>query len=246
MCLMPEVQKLVKDSGFFNYSESENPVQSEYDYYPPPNEKIQEFSIDDSSYLVKFSGKEIAVVVGMVDMVLSTKICAQLGPSKAAKYYQIFINSMSKIISMYDGIVIKNMGDCLMFYFPCSSTKDKYFENCLNAGTALLDLQSFICDHLHEMGLPCIDYRVSLDYGNVLIMNSNISSISDMIGPPINMCAKINRSAKQNEMVIGGDLYEIVKKKNQFKFKNASEYNIGFRHSYPVYKVSGNKEVIKL
>ncbi|MCE2506944.1 MAG: adenylate/guanylate cyclase domain-containing protein, partial [Nitrosopumilaceae archaeon] len=86
-------------------------------------------------------------------------------------------------------------------------------------------------------GLPCLDYRVSLDYGNVIMMNPNLSATGDMIGPPINMCAKINRSAKTNGMVIGGDLYEIVKKERQFKFKTVKRYCIGFRYTYPIYAV---------
>jgi hypothetical protein len=39
-------------------------------------------------------------------------------------------------------------------------------------------------------------------------------------------------------MVIGGDLYQIVKKEKLFKFKNVKGHNIGFKHTYPVYAVS--------
>ncbi len=39
-------------------------------------------------------------------------------------------------------------------------------------------------------------------------------------------------------MAIGGDLYEIVKKKKQFKFKTVKGCGIGFSYSYPVYAVT--------
>ena len=236
MSLVPEIQSLVNDAGFFDYSVTQT-VQEKYVDRMDPSRKVQEQSSDDS-YLVSFSGKEISVVVGIVDMVDSTKICAKLGPVKASKYYQVFINSMSKIISEYGGVVIKNIGDCLLYYFPYGGKiEGDYFENCVNASQALLKSHDTICDHLHEQELPCLNYRVSLDYGNVIMMNANLSATSDMIGTPINMCAKINRSAKENGMVIGGDLYEIVKKKKQFKFKTVTGYRIGFRYAYPVYAV---------
>ncbi len=238
MSLIPEIQGLVNDVGFFDYSPKID--QSMYVDYLDPSRKVQEQQKKtNDSYLVTFSGKEISVIVGIVDMVDSTKICAKLGPVKASKYYQVFINSMSKILSEYGGVVIKNIGDCLLYYFPYGEKIEKdYFENCLNASNALLELHDVICDYLHEQRLPCLNYRVSLDYGNVIMMNPNLSSIGDMIGTPINMCAKINRSAKENEMVVGGDLYEIVKKKRQFKFKTVKGYGIGFRYSYPVYAVT--------
>ena len=239
MSLIPEIQGLVNDAGFFDYSPTQT-VQSTYVDYLDPSRKVQEQleKIEDS-YLVTFSGKEISVVVGIVDMVDSTKICAKLGPTKASKYYQVFINSMSKIISQYGGVVIKNIGDCLLYYFPYEEKiKENYFENCVNASNSMLESHDIICQHLNNEGLPCLNYRISLDYGNVIMMNSNISSIGDMIGTPVNMCSKINHCAKQNEMVIGGDLYEIIKKKKQFKFKTVRGYCVGFKYSYSVYAVT--------
>ena len=120
MSLIPEIQGLVNDIGFFDYSQTQV-VQNTYEDYLDPSKKVQEQKSD--SYLVTFSGKEVSVVVGIVDMVDSTKICAKLGPVKAAKYYQVFINSMSKIISKYGGVVIKNIGDCLLYYFPYGEKK---------------------------------------------------------------------------------------------------------------------------
>ena len=37
------------------------------------------------------------------------------------KYYSKFINSTSKVVKSYSGKVIKNIGDCILFYFPKTS-----------------------------------------------------------------------------------------------------------------------------
>jgi len=239
MNLIPGIQSLVTDAGFFDYSHTQTIQNTYVDHLDPSRKSQEQQKKTNDSYLVTFSGKEISVIVGIVDMVDSTKICAKLGPVKASKYYQVFINSMSKILSEYGGVVIKNIGDCLLYYFPHREIiEEKYYENCIYASNALLESHDIICDHLHDEDLPNLNYRISLDYGNVIMMDANISSISDMIGPPINMCSKINHSAKENEMVIGGDLYEIVKKEKQFKFKIVKGCDILFRHSYPVYAIT--------
>ena len=94
-----------------------------------------------------------------------------------------------------------------------------------------------ITQKLIANGLPGLSYRVSADYGNVMIMNTNNSTEIDMIGSPINMCSKINHTAKSNEFVIGGDFHEIVKKIDKYNFKQVHEYDTGFKSGYPVYKV---------
>lgn len=40
-----------------------------------------------------------------------------------------------------------------------------------------------------------VDYRISADYGSVVLMKSNNSESVDMIGSPVNMCSKIDHAA---------------------------------------------------
>ncbi len=192
-----------------------------------------------SDYLVAFTTQSHSYCVGCVDMVNSTKISASLSASKLSLYYETFLNSMAKIIGNYEGKVIKNIGDCLLYYFPLSENCSDldHVSKALDCGITMIKIQQMISKELVSNGLPSLSYRVSSDYGNVVIMNTNNSKDIDMIGPPINMCSKINHSAKSNEFVIGGDFYEIVKKMPKYKFKEISEFDAGFKLGYPVYKV---------
>src|ERR671918_1990407 len=74
------------------------------------------------------SGDEISFVdtkylcVGIVDIVNSTKITADIDDSEnVAKYYSIFINTMAVIARSFGGEVIKNIGDSVVFFFPKTS-----------------------------------------------------------------------------------------------------------------------------
>ncbi len=193
-----------------------------------------------ADYMVAFSGNNDSCCIGLVDMVNSTKIAATLGNGKIARYYQIFLNSMSKIISRFGGQVIKNVGDCLLYYFPESSKSNrKYgFMSCLECSLSMIEYHDTICKVLKGEGLPCIDYRVSADYGSVVLMNSNVSSSVDMIGPPVNMCSKINHAAATNGVVIGGDLYSMVKTFEDYDFEDLKGFSLGFKYSYPLYHLS--------
>ena len=217
---------------FFKYPELEHGLDQK--------SGIQIFDSKRSSeYLVSFLTQPSSYCVGIVDMVNSTKISAEIGSLRACRYYQVFLNSMSKIISEFGGSVIKNVGDCLVYYFPESGRFDnKYdFTRSIKCGLAMIRSQKHISKQLVDEGLPGIDFRVSADYGSVLMMKSNVSESIDMIGPPLNMCSKINRLAEKNQFVVGGDLFQMVKKLDGYRFKEVKDFSLGFKLSYPVYSV---------
>src|SRR5829696_4999492 len=66
-----------------------------------------------------FSGVSIKNCGGFTHIVDSTKNIATMeGLENIRKYYSTFINSISKIVKSYGGKVLKNIGDCILFYFP--------------------------------------------------------------------------------------------------------------------------------
>ncbi len=196
----------------------------------------ENLTIKNSDYMVAFSGLSKSYCVGIVDMVNSTKISSEMNEIAWCKYYEIFLNSMAKILPRFGGAVIKNLGDSLLYYFPESSRAIKYgFMSCIECSLSMIDEHDVICENLKKEGLPCLNYRVSTDYGRVVIMKSNNSSSPDLIGPPVNMCAKINHAATTNGAVLGGDLYCMVKEFEDYKFKEIKGFSLGFKYSYPVY-----------
>jgi len=200
--------------------------------------ETKEASISD--YLVAFSTNQKSYCVGLVDMENSTKMAANLGNARIARYYQIFLNSMSKILSRFGGFVIKNIGDSLLFYFPESSKPNRKFGflSCIECCLTMTESHSSICNQLKMEKLPGVNFRVSADYGSVVLMETNNSPITDMIGPPVNMCSKINHAAKSNGAVIGGDLYSMVNRFTDYRFTEVRGFSLGYKYPYPIYQLS--------
>ena len=196
-------------------------------------------------YLVNFSDQTKSYCVGMVDMVNSTKITHQMSYEQITQYYTIFLNSMGKVLGRFGGVVIKNIGDSLLYYFPESSKpKRKYgFMSCIEANLAIIEEHEAISNQLLEHALPPLDYRVSIDYGPCALMKHNDSHVTDLIGPPMNMCSKINRSAAVNGIIIGSDFYETVKHFDEYDFKRAGDFSIGFKHSYPLFSINRKRGI---
>jgi two-component system, OmpR family, response regulator ChvI len=196
---------------------------------------------DLASEEICFLDRSINCCVCFVDMVNSTEITAEIfDRRKIGQYYSIFINTMAALARNYNAKIIKNAGDALIFYFPetSDSSNEAAFKNMLECFTTMTLARDIINSKLHSENLPSVSYRISADYGRVELATSTSSKGDDLFGSTMNICAKINSMAEPNGIVIGGDLYQIIKSFSfidDYQLRELRGYSIGFTHRYPVY-----------
>ena len=191
--------------------------------------------------LLQFSEKSEKYCVCMIDIMNSTKIISMMPDEKINEFYKIFINSMASIVNKFDGNVVKNIGDALLFYFSMENSNEKeMFKKCLDCCIALSESHRFIVEKLEKESLPIINYRISATFGLVRIAKSSTSSTQDIFGDTVNRCAKINRSAPPNGVVVGQDFYSNSKKYGWYQFKKI-ENDVGSEQfGYTCYQVKRN------
>jgi two-component system, OmpR family, response regulator ChvI len=184
--------------------------------------------------------------VSFIDIVGSTSLVSTLNLSEnVRKFYSIFINAIARVLNKHNGKIIKTVGDGVLSYFPLtvSSVNRRAFEEVIDCCFAQIDACGDINSDLERGGLPRISYRISADYGKVEIANSKVSTIEDFFGPTINYCSKINSYASPNGVVIGNDLFRILKSFSHFEgncfFEEVPSYHLGVgKYSYPLYSLS--------
>lgn len=180
--------------------------------------------------------------VGSVDIVGSCRLVTRLRKDTVCSFYRTFLEEMSSIVRASNGVVVKYVGDCVLYYFPkTSETMDRQaFTDVIECGMRMIDAQQTVNSKLHQLGLPPVRYRISSDYGLVTLTKHG-DSTEDIFGSTVNICSKINKMAKPDSMVIGGDMHQIVKSIEEHGFSLVSEYQNGLRLQYPVYSISRNK-----
>jgi len=211
----------------------------------PSHGTLETFSPEIPTEEVIFFGDSQTCCICIIDMVNSTRIMAEISDvDKIRKCYSIFLNTMAFLAKNYGARIIKNLGDGLMCYFPRTTdlaNKDS-FKDLIECSLTAIAANGIMNKKLSEEKLPRISYRISADYGKLEIAKSTTSQSCDMFGTSINICAKINSKAQPNSLVIGSDLYEILKSfcpyfENDYHFQQVAEYSLGFRYSYPIYSV---------
>jgi CheY-like chemotaxis protein len=213
----------------------------------PSNRRPEETNSEESGNEISFVDTRY-LCVGIVDIVNSTKITANIGNSEdVAMYYSIFINTMASIARNFGAEIVKNVGDSVIFFFPKTSettTDKRAFLDVLKCGLTMGVAHVSMNERYKDHHLPPINYRISSDYGKIEVAKSGPSRIVDVFGSTVNICAKINSRAPLNGLIVGGDLYQIVKGyqeiSSSFIIKKMGAYSTeGSRTpSYPLYTVT--------
>jgi two-component system response regulator ChvI len=208
----------------------------------------------DNEIEVSFTTNSENYCVTVVDIVGSTSIVSAISSSeKTRKFYSIFINAMANILRKYDARVIKTVGDGIISFFPKTkdTTNTSAFKDVLECCFSQIAESPNINKMLQEEKLPSIGYRISADYGRVEIAKSGNLDIDDLFGSTVNFCSKINLRASWNGIVIGSDLYRIIRSIPQLekscRFEELAGYYSGVgKYSYPIYSLSKRSQPVNV
>lgn len=189
--------------------------------------------------LLQFSQYSSNYCVCFVDIVGSTKLTSKLTDLQTSKFYSIFLNTLATVITQNGGVVVKNIGDALLYYFPKTDTDETGpFEEMLRCNMRIIEAREKINELLRAESLPELSYRLSANYGPVRVAIIATSSIDDIFGTTVNTCSKINSLAKPNTLIIGEPLYEKVKTVRQYRFEKITSYSIDADNRLDVYGVT--------
>ena len=189
--------------------------------------------------LLNFSDQSENGCVCLIDIKDSTRITSTMNDSETGHLYSTFLNSMGAIVKDFDGTVIKNIGDALLFYFPKINPHDvDSFKKVIECCLTMCDSHDKVSKKLYEHGLPSVDYKISATYGPVRIASTSTSAVNDIFGSTVNRCAKINGLSPRNGLLIGEAFYDAVKSIEDYSFEKMDQAMPDNEQRYVVYTVS--------
>jgi class 3 adenylate cyclase len=145
---------------------------------------------------------------------------------------------MAKIVRNYNGEVVKNIGDALMFRFPNTDLNDDLaMKNILECCLNMIESRGELKKQLEAEKMPELNYKISISYGSVKVAQSTTSTISDIFGPTVNRCFKINSLCPENSLIIDDNLYKILKNFDEYTISQLSETEINKKYGYTIFQV---------
>lgn len=170
---------------------------------------VQKVSTNESSLLMEPSEKEVTVL--FADIQSSTELFEQMKPSDIAQVLNQFFDKTSRIVFEYQGSVNKFMGDAIMAIFGAPQEHPDHAVRACRAGLKMLkavrELQAS-----HSAPRP---YQVRIGINTGLVIVGNVGSENRLeytvLGDPVNVAARLEKTAEASTIRIGERTHELVK-----------------------------------
>jgi class 3 adenylate cyclase len=206
---------------------------AQYSMWKALKGEVPEFNIsmmeEAQNILEKYAKSKVTFVILHIDIVGSTAMSMALPVDRLATIIQTFTQEMSLIIAAYGGYVLKYVGDSVLAFFPVN-LEDKYLPcaNAVNCARSMIKImREGLNPILSEYDYPEMGVRVGIDVGeNVVVQYGGDSSSRlsagqdkrdvlkkphfDILGYTISIAAKMTTFAKDNQIVIGQFVYDIL------------------------------------
>ncbi|PHY03669.1 MAG: adenylate cyclase, partial [Thaumarchaeota archaeon] len=175
----------------------------------------------------------------------STTMALELPPEKIAIIISSFSQEMGSVIRQHHGYVLKFVGDAVIGYFVAENDSLLSIANAVNCAKSMISvIQKGINPILNQYDYPDLKVKIGVDFGQNIIVRygaDKVNSHVDLIGPVMNISAKIQSMAKPNQILIGSDVYDRLHPNSQEEYKQIiwknDEWKYHSRLSGEIYKV---------
>ncbi|MFA5364337.1 MAG: adenylate/guanylate cyclase domain-containing protein [Candidatus Bathyarchaeia archaeon] len=212
--------------------------------------KNQHYKFEDASeeFLKGLERDQLCFVVLSIDLKGSTKMSQEIDSEKNAIIITLFLSEMATIVGVFNGFVLKYVGDGLIAYFP-EPNMVGMTDNALDCAVTMKKLILFgLNPILAENGLPKLNFRIGLDSGEAIVKTVGAKSVKihkDLISETINLSCKIQSIADTNQILMGEStalfLHTFWRKKIQkIKIKEWGYKNRETGEVYPLFALNEN------
>jgi len=206
--------------------------------------------VDESDqFLRKNVFSKLDMTVLYVDLVGSTTMTLEMPAEKIAIIVSSFSQEMATVIRQHHGYVLKFVGDAVIGYFVSEESGLVAVDNAVNCSKSMISvIQKGINPILNQYDYPDLMVKIGVDFGQNIVVRYGADikhSHVDLMGPAMNIAAKIQHMAKPNQILIGTDVFQRIHQNLQKEFTQIiwkdNEWKYRSRLTGEIYKVYEHK-----
>ncbi|MCQ2754987.1 MAG: CHASE2 domain-containing protein [bacterium] len=160
-------------------------------------------------------GKKAEVTVLFADIRGFTSLSEKMTAQEVSELLNEYFSEMEPIITSYNGIINKFIGDAVMAIFGEPIQDENHAQNAVKCGFEMLEKVKELHSKWEKEGKPLIEIGVGVNTGEVFV--GNIGSVNRMeytvIGDTVNLASRLESYNKiyKTKMLISSSTYEKVK-----------------------------------
>ena len=201
---------------------------------------------ESDEFLRVHVNEKIPMAVMFVDLVGSTDMSLSLPEEKVAMIVSSFAQEMAIAVKQHNGFTLKFVGDAVIGYFIHKSAL-MASDNAISCAQNMIKIiEEGINPILNNYDYPDLYIKIGIDYGESMVMRygkDKARAHVDLLGPVMNIAAKVQNKAKPQQIMIGEDIFNKIHPTTQKNFElkvwDKDSWNYRNRQTgklYPVYE----------
>ena len=176
------------------------------------DQQYSDVTTDSDKFLRENVFSSAKMIVMYVDLVGSTQMVMDLPQKQLAMIVSSFAQEMGYVVKQHDGYILKFVGDAVIGYFVKKDGATSIADRSVSCAESMLKVvKTGINPVLKQYDYPDLAIKIGIDFGENTIIrygdNAQESHV-DLLGPSMNMAAKIQGHAKPDQILIGEEVYE--------------------------------------
>lgn len=152
------------------------------------------------------------LTVMFCDLVESTMLSTELDPEDLRHVIQLYHQTCTDVLELYDGYVAKYMGDGILAYFGYPRAWEGDATRSVHAGLAIVQAISEL--NARSMGIARpLAVRIGIATGLVVVgdlIGEGDSQERNVVGKTPNLAARLQGLAMPNQVIIAADTYDMT------------------------------------
>ena len=189
---------------------------------------------------LKLGGERRKITIVASDLRGFTSLSEQLQPEEVVKILNIYLESMTDVITSYQGTIDKLMGDGILILFGAPTIRENDAERAVACAIAMQLALPAVNEKLAALGYPQLEMGIGINTGEAVVGNIGSEKRAEygVIGNHVNLAFRIETYTVGGQVLISestfqevGSLLKINSEK-QMKMK-------GIKNTITVYEVTG-------
>ena len=177
---------------------------------------------ESDEFLRNHVNEKIPMAVMFVDLVGSTDMSLSLSEEKVAMIVSSFAQEMAIAVKQHNGYTLKFVGDAVIGYFIHKSALIAS-DNAISCAQNMIKIiEKGINPILNNYDYPDLFIKIGIDYGESMVVRygkDKVRAHVDLLGPVMNIAAKVQNKAKPQQIMIGEDIFNKIHPTTQEYFK---------------------------
>jgi class 3 adenylate cyclase len=137
-----------------------------------------------------------------------TKVSENLEPDKVVSLVNNFFGVMTRVIDAYQGTINEFYGDGILTFFGAPLDQPDHARRAVACAIKMQESMRRVNALNDEAGLPMIQMGIGINTGDVVVGNvgSEIRAKYGVVGNPVNVAARIEKSTRSGEILVSDDV----------------------------------------